>query len=155
LIDQATLDSPEGTKRYVKGITTHSQEQHNKSDLEERFRTDTQVRHFKKWIPSYDQPQVTNFFKRFLADGQLPERTSRGLYEAKIHSSGNYSDEDIQLFQDAWRSMIAEDLEYMPLWLVILILCTSGSRHTHQRASVLGRSLYDASPSKTTYTLRT
>jgi hypothetical protein len=35
----------------------------------------------------------------------------RGLFEAKMRSPGNYSDEDMQLFQDAWRSMIAEDLE--------------------------------------------
>ena len=75
LIDQATLDSLEGIKRHVKRTTTHPQEQPNKSDLEERFRSDT----------------------------QLP-------YEAKIRSAG-YSDVDVNLFQDAWRSMIAEDLE--------------------------------------------
>jgi hypothetical protein len=111
LIDQATLDSLDGIKRHVKRTTTHSQEQHNKSNLEERFRTDTTVHHFKKWIRSHEQPQDTNFFKRFLADSQLPEHASRGLYEAKMRIAGNYSDEDMQLFQDAWRSMIAEDLE--------------------------------------------
>jgi hypothetical protein len=84
----------------VKRATTHSQEQPNKSNLEERFRTDIQVRHFKKWIRSHYQPQNTNFFKRFLADGQLPEHASRGLYEAKMRSAGNYSDEDMQLIQD-------------------------------------------------------
>jgi hypothetical protein len=111
LIDHATLDSLEGIKRHVKRATTHSQEQHNNSVLKERFRTDTAVHHFKKWIRSHDQPQDTDFFKRILADGQLPEHAFRGLYEAKMRSSGNYSDEDLQLFQDAWRSMIAEDLE--------------------------------------------
>jgi len=95
----------------VKRAATHSQEQPNKSNIEERFRTDTQVHHFKKWIRSHDQPQDTDFFRRFLADSQLPEHASRGLYEAKMRSAGNYSDEDMHLFQDAWKSMIAEDLE--------------------------------------------
>jgi predicted DNA-binding protein len=80
-------------------------------NIEERFRTDTRVHHFKKWIRSHDHPQDTDFFKRFLADGQLPEHASRGLYEAKMRSAGNYSQEDMHLFQDAWKSMIAEDLE--------------------------------------------
>jgi hypothetical protein len=79
--------------------------------LEERFRTHTQVHHFKKWIRSHDQPQDTDFFRRFLTDNQLPEHASRGMYEAKMRSAGNYSQEDVYLFQDAWRSMIAEDLE--------------------------------------------
>jgi excisionase family DNA binding protein len=38
---------------------------------------------------------VSNFFKRFPADGLLPEQASRGLYEAKMRSAGNYSDEDM------------------------------------------------------------
>lgn len=62
-----------------------------------------------------------------------------------MRGAGTYSDEDIPLFQDAWRSMIAEDLEYMSLiqvWFVIRILFTSGSRHTHQQALVLGKNLY-------------
>jgi len=101
LNDQAALVSLEGIKRHVKRTITYSREQPNKSNIEERFRTDTQVPHFKKWIRSHDHPQDTNFFKRFLADGQLPEHASRGLYEAKMHSVGNYSDENMQLFQDA------------------------------------------------------
>ena len=111
LIDQAILDSLEGIKRHVKGTTTHSLKQHDKSNLEESFRTDIQVRHFKKWIQSHEQPQDTNFFKRFLADDQLTEHASCGLYEAKMCSTGNYSDEDKQIFQDTWRLMKAEDLE--------------------------------------------
>ena len=78
--------------------------------LKERFRTDTQVHHCQKWLRSHDQPQDADFFRRFLADAELPEHASRGLYEAKMRSAG-YSDEDMHLFQDAWKSMIAEDLE--------------------------------------------
>ena len=114
LIDQATLDSLDGIKRHVKRTTTHPQEQPNKNDIEERFRTDTQVHHCKKWLRSHDQPQDADFFRRFLADSQLPEYASHGLYEAKMRSAG-YSQEDVYLFQDAWKSMIAEDLEYIPL----------------------------------------
>jgi hypothetical protein len=111
LIDQATADSLDGIKRHVKRTTTHSQEQPNKSNaVEERFRTDTQVHHFKKWIRSHDHPQDIDFFRRFLADSQLPEHASRGLYEAKMRSAG-YSEEDMHLFQDAWKTIIAEDLE--------------------------------------------
>jgi hypothetical protein len=99
LIDQATLDSQEGIKRHVKRTTTHPQEQPNKSNIEERFRTDTSVHHFKKWIRSHDHSQDTDFFRHFLADSQLPEHASRGLYEAKMRSAGNYSDEDVQLFE--------------------------------------------------------
>ncbi len=85
-------------------------EQPNKSNLEERFRTDTAVRHFKNWLRTHDQPQDTDFAKRFLADSRLPQHASRGLYEAKMRTAG-YSDEDMYLFQDAWKSMIAENLE--------------------------------------------
>jgi hypothetical protein len=157
LIDQATLDSQEGIKRHVKKTTPHPQEQPKKSNIEERFRTDIQVHHFKTWIRTHDQPQDTHSFKHFLADSQLPEHALRGLYEAKMRSAG-YSDEDLHLFQDAWKSMIAEDLEYMPLiqvWSVIHILFTSGSRHTRQQVLVLGKSLTGASPRKTPYMLRT
>ena len=110
LIDQATLDSLTGIKRHVKRDATHTQEQPIKSDLEEKYRTDTGVHHFKKWLRSHDHPQDTDFFRRFLADGQLPEHASRGLYEAKMRSAG-YSEEDMHLFQDAWKSMIAEDVK--------------------------------------------
>jgi hypothetical protein len=54
LIDQATLDSLEGIKRHVKKTTTHPQEQPNKYGIEEKFRTETRVHHFKKWLRSHD-----------------------------------------------------------------------------------------------------
>jgi hypothetical protein len=148
LIDQATLDSLAGIKRHVKRTTIHSQKQPNKSNIEERFRIDTQVHHCKKWLRIHYHPQDTNFFKRFLADGQLPEHASRGLYEAKMRSAGYYSDEDLHLFQDAWRSMIAEDLEELPLipvWSVILTLFTFGSRHDRHEMKGVGQNLRNAS----------
>jgi hypothetical protein len=74
--------------------------------LKGRFRTDTDVHYFNNWLRTHDQPQDTNFFKRFLADGQLPEHASRGLNEAKMRSAGNYSDEDMHLFHDAWKLML-------------------------------------------------
>jgi hypothetical protein len=74
-------------------------------DIEERFRTDTEVRHFKKWLRSYDQPQDSDFAKRFMADTRLPQHGSRALYEAKLRSCG-YTAEDITLFQEAWKTML-------------------------------------------------
>lgn len=73
--------------------------------LEERFRTDTGVHHFKNWLRTHDQPQDSDFAKRFLADTRLPQHASRSLYEAKLRVSG-YSEEDIHLFQDAWKAML-------------------------------------------------
>jgi hypothetical protein len=68
------------------------------------------VQHFKRWLQTHDQPQGTNFFTMFLTDSRLPQHASRGLYEAKLRTSG-YSEEDIHLFQDVWKTMLAEDLE--------------------------------------------
>lgn len=74
--------------------------------LEERFRTDTTVRHFKSWLRTHDQPRDTDFFKRFLADTRFPQHASRSLYEARLRLHG-YSAEDIALFQVAWKDMLA------------------------------------------------
>ncbi len=98
------------TPAHFAALENEVQKLRERLDVEERFRTDTQVRHFKKWLRTHDQPQDTDFFRRFLADSRLPERASRGLYEAKMRTAG-YSDEDMHLFQDAWKSMITEDLE--------------------------------------------
>jgi hypothetical protein len=73
--------------------------------VEERFRTDTEVRHFKKWLRSHDQPQDSDFAKRFMADTRLPQHASRALYEARLRAC-EYSAEDIRLFQDAWKTML-------------------------------------------------
>ena len=74
-------------------------------DIEQRYRTDTQVRHFKSWLRTHSQPQDTDFFKRFLADTRLPQHASRSLYAARLKQYG-YSAEDIHLFQEAWKDMI-------------------------------------------------
>jgi predicted transcriptional regulator len=74
-------------------------------NVEERFRTDTQVHYFKNWLRSHDQPQDSDFAQRFLADSRLPQHASRGLYEAKMRTAG-YSEEDMHLFHDAWKTML-------------------------------------------------
>jgi hypothetical protein len=75
-------------------------------NVEARFRTDTQVRHFKAWIRSHPQAQDTDFFKRFLADTRLPQHASRALYEARLRLY-QYSLEDIYLFQEAWKELLS------------------------------------------------
>ena len=74
-------------------------------DIEQRYRTDTQVRHFKSWLRTHDQPQDSDFFKRFLTDTRLPQHASRSLYAARLKQYG-YSDEDISLFQERWKDML-------------------------------------------------
>ncbi len=74
-------------------------------DIEQRYRTDTQVRHFKAWIRSHPQPQDSDFFKRFLADTRLPQHASRALYAARLKQYG-YSDEDMHLFEETWKDML-------------------------------------------------
>ena len=77
-------------------------------NIEQRYRTDYQVRHFKGWLRKH--PQVTSmgstdFFKRFLADTRLPQHASRSWFEAKLRLY-NYSSEDIALFQETWKDMM-------------------------------------------------
>lgn len=86
------------------------EEREHKEDLdhEKRMRLDTQEHHFKKWLRSHDQVRGVDFFKRFLADSRMPEHASRALYEAKMRSAG-YSQEDVYLFQDAWKTMLFFD----------------------------------------------
>jgi septal ring factor EnvC (AmiA/AmiB activator) len=74
-------------------------------NVEQRFRTDTQVRHFKSWLRRNAQPRDTDFFKRFQADTRLPQHTSRSRYAAFLHLY-HYSEEDIYLFEEAWKDMM-------------------------------------------------
>ena len=74
-------------------------------DIEQRYRTDTQVRHFKNWLRTHDQPQDTDFFKRFLADTRLPQHASRSLYAARLKQYG-YSAEDRHVFEETWKDML-------------------------------------------------
>jgi ribbon-helix-helix protein len=73
--------------------------------VEERFRTDTEVRHFKSWLRTHDQPQDSDFANRLLADTRQPQHASRSLYEARLRASG-YSAEDIHLFEEMWKTML-------------------------------------------------
>jgi hypothetical protein len=73
--------------------------------IETRFRTDTQVRHFKSWLRRHAPVQDTDFFKRFLADTRLPQHASRSMYEARLRLY-HYSEEDIYLFEEAWKDMM-------------------------------------------------
>jgi hypothetical protein len=74
-------------------------------NIEQRYHTDTRERHFKKWLRTHDQPQDSDFFKRFLADTRLPQHASRSLYAARLKQYG-YSAEDISLFQERWKDML-------------------------------------------------
>jgi len=74
-------------------------------DIETRYRQDTEVRHFKAWIRNHTQPTDTGFLQTFLLDTRLPQHASRSLYEAKLRAAG-YSDEEIALFQSAWKDML-------------------------------------------------
>ena len=56
LIDRATLDQMEGIKRHVRKAAPAIPAQ-ERPDIEERFRTDTQVRHFKKWLRTTITPR--------------------------------------------------------------------------------------------------
>ena len=93
------------TPAQVEALETEVQQLQARLNIEERFRTDTQVHHFKNWLRSHDQPQDSDFAQRFLADTRLPPHGSRGLYEAKLRTTG-YSEEDMHLFHDAWMLML-------------------------------------------------
>jgi hypothetical protein len=103
----AKIEHPEATATPAQMVALENEVQQlqRRLNIEERFRTDTSIHHFKKWLRTHDQPQDSTFAQRFLADGQLPEHTSRGMYEAKLRSAG-YSEEDLHLFQDAWKAML-------------------------------------------------
>ncbi len=89
----------------IAALETEIQQLQERLTIEQRFRTDTGVHHFKNWLRTHDQPQDSDFAKRFLADTRLPQHASRGMYEAKLRTGG-YSEEDIHLFQDAWKAML-------------------------------------------------
>jgi len=74
-------------------------------NIEERFHTDTEVRHFKSWLRQHPQPQDSDFAHRFIADTRLPQHASRAMYEAKLRTY-NYSTEDIHLFEEMWKNML-------------------------------------------------
>lgn len=100
----------EAFAEHVASVISHEaarlqDDQQHDWKVEERFRTDVEVRHFKRWLRTHDQPRDTDFFKRFQADTRLPQFASRSLYEARLRQHG-YSAEDIFLFQGAWKEML-------------------------------------------------
>jgi len=74
-------------------------------NVEERYRTDTQVRHFKSWLRRRRLPQDADFLKLFLDDTRLPHHASRSMYVARLKQYG-YTAEDITLFEEAWKDML-------------------------------------------------
>ena len=66
-------------------------------DIEQRYRTDTQVRHFKIWLCTHPQPQDSDFLKRFLADTRLPQHASRSLYAARLKQYGLLAEDNMCL----------------------------------------------------------
>jgi hypothetical protein len=99
------LDGDPAVQARIAALETEIQQLQERLTSEQRFRTDTGVHHFKNWLRAHDQPQDSDFAKRFLADTRLPQHASRGMYEAKLRIGG-YSEEDIHLFQDAWKTML-------------------------------------------------
>ena len=95
----------EAVQERIAELEHEVQALHERLDIEQRYRTDTQVRHFKNWLRTHDQPQDTDFFKRFLADTRLPQHASRSLYAARLKQYG-YSAEDRHVFEETWKDML-------------------------------------------------
>ena len=79
-------------------------------DVNERFRNDTRVRAFAPWLEKRaEYYAVSSFGQRFLADcGErlLPPSASRSNYERIMRYTLKYSDEDLEMFREAWREML-------------------------------------------------
>ena len=104
LLDEAIAAYLEGDSR-IPALESEIQKLQVRLNIEERYRTDTEVRHFQAWLRSHDQPRDTDFFQRFQADTRMPKHASRSMYEAKLRTAG-YSDEEIALFERAWKDML-------------------------------------------------
>jgi hypothetical protein len=74
-------------------------------DIEERYRNDIQVRHFKSWLRRWRLPQDADFLKLFLDDTRLPHHASRSMYIARLKQYG-YTAEDIAVFEETWKDML-------------------------------------------------
>jgi endogenous inhibitor of DNA gyrase (YacG/DUF329 family) len=79
-------------------------------DVNERFRNDTRVRAFAPWLEKRAQYYAASSFgQRFLADrGErlLPPSASRSNYERIMRYTLKYSEEDLEMFREAWREML-------------------------------------------------
>lgn len=78
-------------------------------NVDERFRMDTQVRHFGSWLKKHAHYYAqTRFGQRFLADRStrlLPPQGSRAHYESLLRAAG-YEVSDLETFREAWREML-------------------------------------------------
>ncbi len=94
----------EALQDRIAALEVEIQRLQERLNVEERFRTDTQVRHFKSWIrrSAYD----ADFFKRFLADTRLPQHASRSMYAAKMRLY-HWAEEDLYLFEETWKDMLS------------------------------------------------
>jgi hypothetical protein len=95
----------ETTEARIAALKNEIQRLQKRLNVEERYRTDTQVRHVKNWIRKHPQANDTDFFKRFLDDTRLPQHASRALYTARLKQYG-YSAEDVYLFEEMWKDML-------------------------------------------------
>ncbi|SRR6266568_3084342 len=102
---QAISREQESQEARIAVLEKEIEQLQERLNVEERFRTDTQVRHFKSWLRRNLQARDTDFFKRFLADTRLPQHASRSRYEAFMRLY-RYSEEDIYLFEEAWKDML-------------------------------------------------
>jgi hypothetical protein len=95
----------ETSEARITALKNEVQRLQQRLNVEERFRTDTQVRHFKSWVRSHPQQRDNDFAKRFLDDTRLPQHASRALYTAHLKQYG-YSAEDVYLFEEMWKDML-------------------------------------------------
>ncbi len=89
----------------IAALEKEVQELRSRLNVEERYRTDTQVRHFKSWLRRRRLPQDADFLKLFLDDTRLPYHASRSMYIARLKQYG-YTAEDIAMFEEAWKDML-------------------------------------------------
>ncbi len=79
-------------------------------DVTERFRNDTRKRAFAPWLEKRAQYYAESpFGTRFLADSRerlLPPQASRSEYERIMRHMLHYSEEDLEMFREAWREML-------------------------------------------------
>ncbi len=79
-------------------------------DVNERFRNDTRMRAFPTWLEKRAAYYAESpFGSRFLADRKeclLPPSASRAQYETIMRYTLKYSEEDLEMFREAWREML-------------------------------------------------
>lgn len=100
IVDDSTLQRIDELEQEVQRLQ-------GRLNVEERYRADTQVRHFKSWLRSHSHAHDTDFAKRFLDDTRLPQHASRAFYVARLKLYG-YTAEDMLLFEEVWKDMLLQ-----------------------------------------------